>query len=38
MIYDRLMADPLSIRKVWNEQYPEKELERIANAFGISFD
>jgi GTP pyrophosphokinase len=38
MIYDLLEADSLSIRGVWNERYPEKELERIANAFGISFD
>jgi hypothetical protein len=38
MIYDLLSADPLSTRRVWNEHYPEKELERIANAFGISFD
>lgn len=38
MIYDLLQADPLTTRRVWNERYPEKELERIANAFGISFD
>jgi putative GTP pyrophosphokinase len=38
MIYDLLGADPLSVRRVWNEHYPEKELERIANAYGISFD
>lgn len=38
MIYDLLEADPLATRKAWNEHYPEKELERIANAFGISFD
>jgi hypothetical protein len=25
-------------RKVWNESYPERELKRIANSFGISFD
>lgn len=38
MIYDLLHADHLKIRQIWNEHYPEKELERIANAFGISFD
>jgi ppGpp synthetase/RelA/SpoT-type nucleotidyltranferase len=38
MIYDRLQADQLGVRRVWNERYPEKELERVANAFGISFD
>lgn len=38
MIYDRLCADSIAIRKVWNAHYPERELERIANAFGISFD
>lgn len=38
MIYDLLEADSLMVRRVWNERYPEKELERIANAFGISFD
>ncbi|MCU7866022.1 MAG: hypothetical protein KZQ92_18830 [Candidatus Thiodiazotropha sp. (ex Lucinoma borealis)] len=38
MIYDRLSTDVIGIQKVWNTKYPERELERIANAFGISFD
>jgi ppGpp synthetase/RelA/SpoT-type nucleotidyltranferase len=38
MIYDLLNADQLAVRKAWNEHFPEKELERLANAFGISFD
>jgi hypothetical protein len=38
MIYDRLLVDRFAIQRVWNEHYPERELERIANAFGISFD
>lgn len=38
MIYHRLDTDQLGVRRVWNERYPEKELERVANAFGISFD
>jgi ppGpp synthetase/RelA/SpoT-type nucleotidyltranferase len=38
MIYDLLSTDATQIRRAWNERYPERELERIANAFGISFD
>ncbi len=38
MIYERLEADQLGTRKVWTGRFPETELERIANAFGISFD
>lgn len=38
MIYDLLESDSLSVRRVWNTKYPEKELERVANAFGMSFD
>jgi ppGpp synthetase/RelA/SpoT-type nucleotidyltranferase len=38
MIYDLLEMDSLATRRTWNEAYPEKELERMANAFGISFD
>jgi hypothetical protein len=38
MIFDLLKMEPLSVRESWNASYPEKELERIANAFGISFD
>lgn len=38
MIYERLEADQLATRKVWNTRFPETELERIANSFGISFD
>lgn len=38
MIFERLEADQVALRKVWNEQFPESELERVANAFGISFD
>lgn len=38
MIFDRLDDDVLGIRRVWNSRYPERELERIANAFGVSFD
>lgn len=38
MLYDLLETDSLAVRRIWNEQLPEKELERVANAFGISFD
>jgi ppGpp synthetase/RelA/SpoT-type nucleotidyltranferase len=38
MIYDRLATDTIETRKAWNATYSEKELERIANVFGISFD
>ncbi len=38
MILERLEADELETRRVWNERFPEKELERVAVPFGISFD
>jgi len=38
MIYERLVNDETAMRTAWNQVYPEKELERIANQFGISFD
>lgn len=38
MIYDLLLTEPIETRRLWNKHYPEPELERIANAFGISLD
>jgi ppGpp synthetase/RelA/SpoT-type nucleotidyltranferase len=38
MIYDLLESNQAETRKSWAVRYPERELERIANAFGISFD
>jgi hypothetical protein len=38
MIYERLLNDYTAMRKAWSQTYPEKELERIANNFGLSFD
>lgn len=38
MIYDLLSSEPAETQRVWNQNYPEPELERIANAFGISLD
>jgi ppGpp synthetase/RelA/SpoT-type nucleotidyltranferase len=38
MIYDRLLHDQYRLREAWNTNFPEDELERIANVFGFSFD
>ncbi len=38
LIYNLLDSEPDETRHVWGQNYPEKELESIANAFGISFD
>lgn len=38
MIYDLLESDPAPIRAQWAASFPERELERIANSFGMSFD
>ncbi|HEV2416413.1 MAG TPA: hypothetical protein VGX94_01280 [Terriglobia bacterium] len=38
MIYERLEANQLAVRKAWISRFPESELEGIANALGISFD
>lgn len=38
MLYDRLEHDPLAVRELWSAVFPETELERVALAFGISFD
>jgi ppGpp synthetase/RelA/SpoT-type nucleotidyltranferase len=38
LLYDLLSFDLDKTRKVWMKSYPEFELERIANAFGISLD
>jgi len=37
MIYDRLKTDLYSLRDAWINQFPEEELERVANAFGHAF-
>jgi ppGpp synthetase/RelA/SpoT-type nucleotidyltranferase len=37
MLYERLEADQLATRAAWNSRFPEGELERIANTFGMSF-
>jgi ppGpp synthetase/RelA/SpoT-type nucleotidyltranferase len=38
LIYSLLASSRDKTRKLWNENYPERELERIANAFGVSLD
>jgi ppGpp synthetase/RelA/SpoT-type nucleotidyltranferase len=38
MLYERLLNDPIATRRVWSQTYPESELERVANTFGVSFD
>jgi ppGpp synthetase/RelA/SpoT-type nucleotidyltranferase len=38
LIYNLLTSSRDKTRQVWNENYPERELERIANTFGISLD
>jgi ppGpp synthetase/RelA/SpoT-type nucleotidyltranferase len=38
LIYERLSHDLSEMREAWSDVYPPKELERIANTFGISFD
>lgn len=38
MIYDLLETDSIAVREAWSGRFPDRELERMANAFGISFD
>jgi hypothetical protein len=38
MIYDLLQFNRYDLRRAWVEHYPEGELERLANDFGVSFD
>jgi hypothetical protein len=37
MIYDQLQAMPYRLRPQWVQEFPERELERIALRFGFSF-
>lgn len=36
LLYERLVNDPIGAHRAWNTAFPEPELERIANAFGMS--
>jgi len=38
MLYERLDYDSLAVRERWTTSFPLHELERVALAFGISFD
>jgi hypothetical protein len=38
LVYKLLNSNPDETRQIWNENFPERELERIANTFGLSLD
>lgn len=38
MLYERLEHDAMAVRERWGTMFPDSELERVALAFGISFD
>jgi hypothetical protein len=38
LIFDRLHFDRDQLLKTWNEQSPPKELERVAENFGVTFN
>lgn len=38
LIYNLLASRRDETRELWNQSYPERELERIANTFGLSLD
>ena len=38
MLYDLLHSRTYELRRSWNQHYPERELELLAIAFGMSFD
>lgn len=38
LVYSLLNSAPDDIREVWSQNFPERELERIANTFGMSLD
>lgn len=38
MIYDLLHTRQYDLRRTWAQHFPERELERLAITFGISFD
>jgi putative GTP pyrophosphokinase len=38
MIYDLLKTDHLAVRDVWSGHFPDRELVRMATAFGVSFE
>ena len=38
MISDLLECDQLALRQLWNQRFPEQELERLSVALGHSFD
>lgn len=38
MIYDLLHSQQYDLRRAWTQHYPERELELLATAFGMSFE
>jgi ppGpp synthetase/RelA/SpoT-type nucleotidyltranferase len=38
MIYDLLHSQQYDLRRTWTQHYPERELELLAIAFGMSFE
>jgi ppGpp synthetase/RelA/SpoT-type nucleotidyltranferase len=38
LLYSLLASRRDETRELWNQNYPERELERIANSFGLSLD
>ena len=37
MIYEQLRSNEIGLRRQWNKHFAERELERLAIAFGVSF-
>jgi hypothetical protein len=38
LLYERLQNNPSGIQEAWAEEFEPKELERLANFFGVSLD
>src|SRR5439155_5625611 len=38
MIFDRLSADPDTLQDIWNQHFPERELEKLATLWGVSLE
>ena len=38
MIFDRLSVDPDALQHVWNQHFPQRELEKLATLWGVSLE
>ena len=38
MIFDRLSTDPDTLQHAWTQQFPERELEKLATLWGVSLE